>query len=91
MKEHSTCVTQLSSILRKERLEETHQAVSSIINRSATFHYTASRYQIHVSAAKVAVDATTRNLALEWGTDYDIRVNRIAPGPIGGTPGMSCT
>ncbi|OAP12018.1 hypothetical protein AXX17_AT1G37270 [Arabidopsis thaliana] len=38
-----------------------------------------------------SVDATTRNLALEWGTDYDIRVNRIAPGPIGGTPGMSCT
>ncbi|CAD5314609.1 unnamed protein product [Arabidopsis thaliana] len=35
------------------------------------------------SSAKVAVDATTRNLALEWGTDYDIRVNRIAPGPIG--------
>ena len=38
---------------------------------------------------QAAVDATTRNLALEWGTDYDIRVNRIAPGPIGGTPGMS--
>ncbi|MCI23868.1 peroxisomal 24-dienoyl-CoA reductase-like, partial [Trifolium medium] len=36
-----------------------------------------------------AVDATTRNLALEWGTDYDIRVNGIAPGPIRGTPGMS--
>lgn len=30
-----------------------------------------------------------RNLALEWGTDYDIRVNGIAPGPIGDTPGMS--
>jgi peroxisomal 2,4-dienoyl-CoA reductase len=61
----------------------------SIINISATLHYTASWYQIHVSAAKAAVDATTRNLALEWGTDYDIRVNGIAPGPIGGTPGMS--
>lgn len=35
------------------------------------------------------MDATTRNLALEWGTDYDIRVNGIAPGPIGDTPGMS--
>ncbi len=38
---------------------------------------------------QAAVDATTRNLALEWGTDYDIRVNGIAPGPIGDTPGMS--
>ncbi|QCD85947.1 peroxisomal 2,4-dienoyl-CoA reductase [Vigna unguiculata] len=61
----------------------------SIINISATLHYTASWYQIHVSAAKAAVDATTRNLALEWGTDYDIRVNGIAPGPISDTPGMS--
>ncbi|GMY33238.1 peroxisomal 2,4-dienoyl-CoA reductase [Fagus crenata] len=61
----------------------------SILNISATLHYTASWYQIHVSAAKAAVDATTRNLALEWGTDYDIRVNGIAPGPIGDTPGMS--
>ncbi|PON74432.1 Short-chain dehydrogenase/reductase [Parasponia andersonii] len=60
-----------------------------ILNISATLHYTAAWYQIHVSAAKAAVDATTRNLALEWGTDYDIRVNGIAPGPIGNTPGMS--
>lgn len=60
----------------------------TILNISATLHYTASWYQIHVSAAKAAVDATTRNLALEWGTDYDIRVNGIAPGPIGGTAGM---
>lgn len=35
------------------------------------------------------MDALTRNLALEWGTDYDIRVNGIAPGPIGDTAGMS--
>ncbi|CAL5196767.1 unnamed protein product [Lathyrus oleraceus] len=61
----------------------------AIINISATLHYTASWYQIHVSAAKAAVDATTRNLALEWGTDYDIRVNGIAPGPISDTPGMT--
>lgn len=31
----------------------------------------------------------TRSLALEWGADYDIRVNGIAPGPIAGTTGMS--
>ncbi|KAL8209829.1 hypothetical protein R6Q57_006561 [Mikania cordata] len=59
-----------------------------ILNISATLHYTAAWYQIHVAAAKAAVDAITRNLALEWGTDYNIRVNGIAPGPIGDTPGM---
>ncbi|VAH35674.1 unnamed protein product [Triticum turgidum subsp. durum] len=59
-----------------------------IINISATLHYTASWYQIHVSAAKAGVDSITRTLALEWGTDYEIRVNGIAPGPIGGTPGL---
>ncbi|XP_076938441.1 peroxisomal 2,4-dienoyl-CoA reductase [(3E)-enoyl-CoA-producing]-like [Bidens hawaiensis] len=59
-----------------------------ILNISATLHYTATWYQIHVAAAKAAVDAITRNLALEWGTDYDIRVNGIAPGPIGDTTGM---
>ncbi|KAJ7948978.1 Peroxisomal 2,4-dienoyl-CoA reductase [Quillaja saponaria] len=61
----------------------------TILNISATLHYTASWYQIHVSAAKAAVDATTRSLALEWGADYDIRVNGIAPGPISDTPGIS--
>lgn len=35
------------------------------------------------------MDAITRNLALEWGADHDIRVNGIAPGPIQGTPGLS--
>ncbi|MQL73929.1 hypothetical protein Taro_006281 [Colocasia esculenta] len=60
-----------------------------ILNISATLHYTAAWYQIHVSAAKAAVDATTRGLALEWGSDYNIRVNGIAPGPIADTPGMS--
>ncbi|KAE8699109.1 Peroxisomal 2,4-dienoyl-CoA reductase [Hibiscus syriacus] len=62
----------------------------SILNISATLHYTASWYQIHVSAAKVwSVDSITRSLALEWGTDYDIQVNGIAPGPIADTPGLS--
>lgn len=28
-------------------------------------------------------------MALEWGADYDIRVNGIAPGPIGDTAGMT--
>ncbi|KAF3664045.1 Peroxisomal 2,4-dienoyl-CoA reductase [Capsicum annuum] len=47
-----------------------------ILNISATLHYTASWYQIHVAVAKVAVDAVTRNLALEWGTDYDIKMHK---------------
>ncbi|KAI0494988.1 hypothetical protein KFK09_025134 [Dendrobium nobile] len=59
-----------------------------ILNISATLHYRATWYQIHVSAAKAAVDSITRSLALEWGSDYDIRVNGIAPGRIDGTPGM---
>lgn len=60
-----------------------------IINISANLHYTATWYQIHVSAAKAAVDSLTRSLALEWGTDYDIRVNGIAPGPIADTTGLN--
>ncbi|XP_062162676.1 peroxisomal 2,4-dienoyl-CoA reductase [(3E)-enoyl-CoA-producing]-like [Alnus glutinosa] len=61
----------------------------TIINISATLHYTATWYQIHVSAAKAAVDSITRSLALEWGTDYNIRVNGVAPGPIEDTAGAS--
>lgn len=61
----------------------------TIINISATLHYTATWYQIHVSAAKAAVDSLTRSLALEWGTDYGIRVNGIAPGPIDDTAGVT--
>lgn len=38
---------------------------------------------------QAAVDSLTRSLALEWGTDYDIRVNGIAPGPIEDTAGFS--
>lgn len=43
---------------------------------------------IYVLLGQAAVDSLTRSLALEWGTDYDIRVNGIAPGPIEGTPGL---
>ena len=39
-----------------------------------------------MSAAKAAVDALTRTMGLEWG-QFGIRVNGIAPGPIGGTAG----
>ncbi|KAJ6304373.1 hypothetical protein OIU77_018104 [Salix suchowensis] len=75
--------------LKKGGLGRSSSGGGIILNISATLHYTAAWYQINVAAAKAAVDAIGRNLALEWGTDYDIRVNGIAPGPIGGTPGMS--
>src|SRR5947209_2572588 len=58
-----------------------------ILNISATLHYLGTPMQLHVSAAKAGVDALTRNLAVEWG-HYGIRVNAIAPGPIGDTEGM---
>jgi peroxisomal 2,4-dienoyl-CoA reductase len=38
---------------------------------------------------QAAVDSITRCLALEWGIDYGIRTNGIAPGPIADTPGRS--
>ncbi|KAG6638893.1 peroxisomal 2,4-dienoyl-CoA reductase [(3E)-enoyl-CoA-producing]-like isoform X1 [Carya illinoinensis] len=75
--------------LKKGGPGKDHFVGGTIINISATLHYTATWYQIHVSAAKAAVDSITRSLALEWGTDYDIRVNGIAPGPIKDTPGVS--
>jgi peroxisomal 2,4-dienoyl-CoA reductase len=58
----------------------------SILNISATLHYGGTPGQLHVAAAKAAVDALTRTLAVEWGPRA-IRVNAIAPGPIGDTEG----
>ena len=59
----------------------------SILNISATLHYTGTPLQLQVSAAKAGVDALTQNLAVEWG-HYGIRTNAIAPGPIEETEGM---
>ncbi|WRX14159.1 hypothetical protein QQP08_006646 [Theobroma cacao] len=61
----------------------------AIINISAILHYGATWYQIHASAAKAAIDSVTRSLALEWGTDHDIRVNGIAPGAVDDTAGVT--
>ena len=58
-----------------------------IINISATLHHGGTPMQGHAAAAKAGVDALTRNLAVEWGST-GIRVNAIAPGPIGDTEGM---
>jgi 2,4-dienoyl-CoA reductase [(3E)-enoyl-CoA-producing], peroxisomal len=57
-----------------------------VLNISATLHYGGTPGQVHVAAAKAAVDAMTRTLAVEWGPQ-GIRVNAIAPGPIGDTEG----
>ena len=57
-----------------------------ILNLSATLHYGGTPGQLHVAAAKAAVDALTRTLAVEWGP-LGIRSNAIAPGPIGDTEG----
>ena len=66
---------------------ELKKSGGQILNISATLHLTATPLQIHVSAAKAAVDAITRSLAVEWGK-YGIRANGIAPGPIADTEGM---
>lgn len=67
--------------------EQLKEHRGQILNISATLHYLGTPMQLHVSAAKAGVDALTRNLAVEWGR-YGIRVNAIAPGPIGDTEGM---
>jgi peroxisomal 2,4-dienoyl-CoA reductase len=59
-----------------------------ILNVSATLHYTGVPMQTHAGAAKAAIDAMARHMAVEWGP-LGIRVNCIAPGPIDDTEGMS--
>jgi peroxisomal 2,4-dienoyl-CoA reductase len=65
-----------------------NKAYPVVINISATLHYGATWFQAHACAAKAAVDALTRALALEWG-EYGVRVVGVAPGPIRGTAGLS--
>jgi 2,4-dienoyl-CoA reductase [(3E)-enoyl-CoA-producing], peroxisomal len=66
----------------------TNRPYPVVINISATLHYGATWFQAHACAAKAAVDALTRALALEWG-EYGVRVVGVAPGPIRGTAGLS--
>lgn len=59
----------------------------SVIFISATLHYYGVPFQAHVGAAKAGIDALSNALAVELGP-IGIRVNCIAPGPIGGTEGF---
>ena len=59
----------------------------SILNMLATYAWDAGAGVVHSAAAKAGVMSLTRTLAVEWGTQYGIRVNGIAPGPIERTGG----
>lgn len=59
----------------------------SIINMVATYAWGAGAGVIHSAAAKAGVLSLTRSLAVEWGGQYSIRVNAVAPGPIERTGG----
>jgi peroxisomal 2,4-dienoyl-CoA reductase len=60
---------------------------ANIINMTATLQYVGTPLQAHAMAAKAGIDALVKNMAVEWGP-LGIRVNAIAPGPIGDTEGM---
>ncbi|AQQ53863.1 2,4-dienoyl-CoA reductase [Planococcus lenghuensis] len=59
----------------------------SILNMLATYAWNAGAGVAHSAAAKAGVMSLTRTLAVEWGSQYGIRVNGIAPGPIERTGG----
>ncbi|KAB2601690.1 peroxisomal 2,4-dienoyl-CoA reductase-like [Pyrus ussuriensis x Pyrus communis] len=63
-------------------------AGGSVINISATLHYTATWYQIHVSAAKVCYVIETFGSHRYHYEKLGVGVNGIAPGPIGDTAGF---
>jgi 2,4-dienoyl-CoA reductase [(3E)-enoyl-CoA-producing], peroxisomal len=71
----------------KATLAHIRASKGSYVHISATLHYRGTPYQAHVSAAKAAVDALSKVLAVEEGP-WGVRSNVIAPGPIGGTEGM---
>ncbi|RUL51858.1 2,4-dienoyl-CoA reductase [Lysinibacillus antri] len=58
-----------------------------ILNMVATYAWGAGAGIAHSAAAKAGVLSLTRTLAVEWGHQYGIRVNAIAPGPIERTGG----
>jgi len=74
-----------SSAVGKYWIENKQQG--NILNMLATYAWDAGPGVIHSAAAKAGVMSLTRTLAVEWGTQYGIRVNGIAPGPIERTGG----
>lgn len=60
---------------------------ASILNITAEFNRPPF-FAGHAAAAKNAIDSLTRSFSMEW-SDYGIRVNGIAPGPIADTPGYA--
>lgn len=60
-----------------------------ILNMVATYAWGAGAGVVHSAAAKAGVLSLTRTLAVEWGRQYGIRVNAIAPGPIDRTGGAA--
>jgi len=71
----------------KAAVEELKKTKGKIIFVSATLHYMGTPFQSHVAAAKAAIDALSRTLAVEYGP-RGITSNCIAPGPIAGTEGI---
>jgi len=72
----------------KATLPHLRKSHGAYIHVSATLHYQGIPFQAHVSAAKAAVDALSRVIAVEEGP-RGIRSNVIAPGGIQDTEGMS--
>ncbi len=60
---------------------------ASVVSISAVQSLIPTPMQAHVSVAKAGIDMLTKVLAAEWGS-YGVRLNTIAPGPVGDTEGM---
>ena len=60
----------------------------SIVSILANYVWTGSPGTIHSAAAKAGVMSMTQTLAVEWAK-HGIRVNAVAPGPIGASPGAA--
>ncbi len=74
-----------SQAVAKEWIKEGFKG--SIVNIIATYAWTGCPGVVHSAAAKAGVLAMSKSLAVEWGRNYGIRVNCIAPGFVEDTGG----